>query len=169
MPTCINLQTRCFVSNIMPVKRFKKLLQAFHVNDNMKAAKRGDPNFDKLHKIRPLLTSLNYKFQSHCVSSSSQSIDEVMIIFKGSSTIKQYMPMKPVKRGFKVWVHADSETGYVYQFDLYTGKADCSESSPGTGLGSRVVLSLTHSLQKSGTHVTFDNFFCHLNFWKNFI
>jgi len=41
MSTCINLQTRCFVSNIMPVKRFKKLLQAFHVNDNMKAAKRG--------------------------------------------------------------------------------------------------------------------------------
>jgi len=82
-----------------------------------------------------------------------------MIIFKGRSTIKQYMPMKPVERGFKVWVRTDSETGYVYQFDLYKGKADCSESSPGTGLGSRVVLSLTHSLQKSGTHVTFDNFF----------
>ena len=30
----------------------------------------------------------------------------------GRSTMKQYMPMKPVKRGFKVWVRADAVNGY---------------------------------------------------------
>ena len=30
--------------------------------------------------------------------------------------------MKPVKRGFKVWVRADSHNGYVFEFQCYTGK-----------------------------------------------
>nr|CAI5821849.1 unnamed protein product [Callosobruchus analis] len=36
-----------------------------------------------------------------------------MIAFKGRSAIKQFMPMKPVKRGYKVWCLADSQTGYI--------------------------------------------------------
>lgn len=32
-----------------------------------------------------------------------------MIRFKGRSTLKQYMPNKPIKRGYKVWVRADEE------------------------------------------------------------
>jgi hypothetical protein len=28
------------------------------------------------------------------------------------------MPMKPVKRGYKVWIRAD-QTGYVCQFEVY--------------------------------------------------
>ena len=33
-----------------------------------------------------------------------QLIDEAMITFKGRSSMKQYMPMKPTKHGFSVWV-----------------------------------------------------------------
>ncbi|KAG0438050.1 hypothetical protein HPB47_017166 [Ixodes persulcatus] len=34
--------------------------------------------------------------------------------------MKQYMPMKPkIKRGFKVWSLADSQTGYFLKFQLY--------------------------------------------------
>ena len=36
------------------------------------------------------------------------SIDEAMIPFKGRSSMKQYMPKKPIKRGFKIWVRADA-------------------------------------------------------------
>lgn len=36
--------------------------------------------------------------------------------------MKQYMPMKPTKHGFSVWVRANSENGYVYQLECYTGK-----------------------------------------------
>ena len=50
--------------------------------------------------------------------SQDQSIDEAMIAFKGRSSMKQYMPMKPTKRRFKVWVRADSENGYVCQRSL---------------------------------------------------
>jgi len=37
---------------------------------------------------------------------------------------QRYMPLQPVKRGDKVWARCDSTSGYVYQFDICTGKAD---------------------------------------------
>lgn len=45
-----------------------------------------------------------------------------MVAFTGRSTMKQYMPLKPIKRGFKVWAMTDSATGYLLSFDVYTGK-----------------------------------------------
>ena len=44
------------------------------------------------------------------------SVDEAMVKFKGRSSIKQYMPKKPIKRGFKIWMLADSDSGYVTNF-----------------------------------------------------
>lgn len=58
-----------------------------------------------------------------------KSIDEAMIAFKGRSSMKQYVPKKPVKRGFKVWVKADAVSGYVSEIDVYTGKV------PGESMG----------------------------------
>ena len=63
------------------------------------------------------------------------SIDEAMIRFKGRSTMKQYLPQKPVKRGINVWVRADSVNGYVSEFQVYHGKQGQGETS----LGERVV------------------------------
>lgn len=45
-----------------------------------------------------------------------------MVAFKGRSTMKQYMPKKPIKRGFKIWAFADSASGILLNFDVYTGK-----------------------------------------------
>jgi hypothetical protein len=50
------------------------------------------------------------------------AVDESMEPFKGRSSMKQYMPMKPVRRVYKVWCLADSRTGFVRQFDIYSGK-----------------------------------------------
>lgn len=152
------------LAEIMPVKRYKKLRQAFHLNNNRKAPKRGSPNFDKLFKIRPLVDHLNYKFQHSAVSASSQSIDEAMVKFKGRNTMKQYMPMKPTKRGFKVWARTDSKSGYLYEFSIYTGKSDGTD---GVGLGSKVVEQLTESIRGKQHHVTFDNFFASVNLVEN--
>ena len=114
-------------------------------------------NFDKLFKICPLLDRLNVLFQNECVSSLSQSVDEAMILFKGRNSMKQYMPLKPVKRGYKVWMRCDSKTGYVYQFDAYRGRDNTDETVK--GLGAKVVKKLTATLHNSNSHVAFDNFF----------
>ena len=41
------------------------------------------------------------------------STDEAMIKYQGRSFLKQYIPLKPTKRGIKVWVATDSSNGYL--------------------------------------------------------
>ena len=84
------------IADVMTVKQFKKIRQVLHANDNSKTPKRGQPIYNKLYKLRPLLDIMNSAFMDQAVPSSSQSADEAMIKFKGRSSIKQYMPLKPV-------------------------------------------------------------------------
>ena len=51
--------------------------------------------------------------------SKNISVDEGMIAFKGRLSFRQYMPAKPTKYGIKVWMCADSATGYVLNHDVY--------------------------------------------------
>ena len=72
--------------------------------------------------------------------------------------MKQYMPMKPVKRGFKVWVMADALNGYFYAFDVYVGRRSDGRGAE-VGLGEQVVLQLTERLRGARYQVFFYNFF----------
>ena len=84
------------------------------------------------------------------------AVDEAMIKFQGRSSIKQYMPKKPIKRGIKVWVLADSTNGYFSRLQVYTGKKGNTTEH---NLGSRVVKELTFDFRYKWHHVYFDNFF----------
>ncbi|KAF2883604.1 hypothetical protein ILUMI_22571 [Ignelater luminosus] len=105
-----------YVSSKMSRNRFSWLLGNIHINDNALS-----PNYDKLYKLRPCLNSLLESFQNCYKSGEYQSIDENMIRFKGRSRLKQYMPPKPIKRGYKVWVRADIN-GYVNEFQKYKSR-----------------------------------------------
>lgn len=139
----------------MPRLRFKALMRFLHLNDNSTMKARGEPGYDRLHKLRPLLDALNKQIKAYYNPNREVSVDEAMVAFKGRIGFKQYMPMKPVKRGYKIWSLADSCNGYMYHFEVYTGK---DEQKYGTGLGERVVLKLTESLPR-GHIVFYDNFF----------
>ena len=64
----------------------------------------------------------------------------------------QYLPKKPTKWGVKVWVLADAKSGYVCNFQIYTGR----EESPHTtfGLGYRVIMYLMDKLLDKATLYT---------------
>ena len=81
----------------------------------------------------------------------------------GRSAMKQYMPMKPVKRGFKVWVRADSINGYFCTFEVYVGRPSDGTKTE-VGLGERVVLQLSESLRGGNYQIYLDNYYttCHL-------
>jgi len=87
-----------------------------------------------------------------------QAIDESMIRFKGRSSIKQSMPLKPIKRGYKVWIRANSN-GYISQFKIYTGNVGQTTEKC---LGSRVVKTLTTNLFGKFHEMYFDNYFTSL-------
>lgn len=74
---------------------------------------------------------------------------------KGRSSLKQYMPMKPVKRGYKIWARADALTGYLYEFEVYSGK---TERVVEVSLGPNIVFRLSEAIKHNGCHVTFDIF-----------
>ena len=88
----------------------------------------------------------------------SCAIDEAMIPFKGRLKFKQYMKDKPTKWGIKVFVLADSQTGYVKRLQVYTGKGLDSCVSD-VGLCTRVVLDLLEGFDHTGLQLYTDNFY----------
>jgi hypothetical protein len=146
-----------YICRLMSLKRFSWLLSHIHVNNNAVMPERSSPNYDKLFKLRPMIITLSENFEKCLLPSQQLAVDESMIKFKGRSSLKQYMPKKPIKRGYKVWILAD-KSGYCLKFDLYTGKADTQEKC----LGSRVINHLTCHLRGKDHLLYFDNFFCNV-------
>ena len=120
---------------------------------------RGEEGHDRLGKVRPLIDHLSTKFAEVYQPHRDIAVDEAMIKFQGRSSLKQYMPLKPTKRGIKVWVAADSTNGYFSRFEVYTGKKGNTTEH---GLGARVVKTLTSDFKGKHHHVYFDNFFTSL-------
>ncbi|XP_030751377.1 piggyBac transposable element-derived protein 4-like [Sitophilus oryzae] len=144
-----------YISLIMTLHRFGWLLSHVHLNDNSVIPARDTINFDKLYKVRPFLDSLKANFRNCLQPHENVAVDESMIKFKGRISIKQYMPKKPIKRGYKVWMLADS-SGYFLNFEIYTGKAGNEVEQ---NLGARVVKNMTSEIANKNHKVFFDNFF----------
>ena len=143
------------ISDRTPRWRFREISQYLHFVNNEDLSPRGDPAHDRLGKVRPLLNHLSNKFATLYDPSKHVAVDEAMIKFQGRSSSKQYMPMKPIKRGIKVWVLGDSTNGYFSRFDVYTGRQENRE----VGLGEHVVKKLTDNIKHKNHHVYVDNFF----------
>lgn len=110
-----------FVADCFTLKRFKELLRMLHFNDLALMPKKCDPAFDRYYKIRPMIDKANIAFDAAIATPEKrQSIDEMMIKFKGRAPqgLKQYLPLKPTKRGYKVWTRS-GVSGYVYQIEPY--------------------------------------------------
>lgn len=86
----------------MSVNRCGWLLNHLQLNDNALLPNRGDFDYDKLYKIRPVLNKLCKTFKECYYPSKCVIVDESMIKFKGRSSLKQFMKDKPIKRGYKV-------------------------------------------------------------------
>lgn len=132
------------VAKVMPLNRYKKIIENVHCNDNTNIFEKTHPKYDKLHKLRPLIDMLNANIGKVYKPSSFYTVDESMIAFKGRCVLKQFMPMKPIKRGYKVWCLADSTTGFIIAFIIYTGKEEIILNST---LGERVVLNFAASIR----------------------
>ena len=138
--------------------RFREITRYLHFVDNSQLPKKGEHNYDRLGKVRPIMKFCQEKFLSNFEPHCEQAVDEAMIPFQGRSSIKQYMPLKPTKRGFKVWVRGDSPTGYFCEFDVYEGQADSTSDSSDVQ-GAKVVKKHTRRIVGKFHHVFFDNFF----------
>ena len=101
---------------------------------------------NKIGKIRTLADHLRQEFQKIPML-EFLSVDEQMVPFKGASSIKQYVPKKPHKWGYKTFILADS-AGVVYNFFSYTRKIDPVNNPevPDLGPSSNFVLQLVECI-----------------------
>ena len=75
-----------------------------------------DPQHDNLFTVRPVLDHIIQCFKMELRPQKDLSVDEVLVKFKGQLGMKQYMPMKPIKHGIKVWVCTKASSGFVCDF-----------------------------------------------------
>ncbi|KAG5881322.1 hypothetical protein JTB14_025707 [Gonioctena quinquepunctata] len=75
------------ICDVMNSKRFEKITEALHCNNNESCSARGSPQYDKLHKIRPMNEFTNQKCRSVYECSSVVSVDESLISFKGCCSL----------------------------------------------------------------------------------
>ncbi|KAM7310521.1 piggyBac transposable element-derived protein 3 [Ixodes scapularis] len=146
------------IADAMYVNRFEELRRFLHFNDNNEST----TDDDRILKIRPVIDTLNRTFSLAVDPEEYQSVDEMMIPFKGRSSIKQFLPSKPKRWGFKVWVRAGA-SGYIYKFEVYQGgSGGRSKPSSECGVAGDVVLRLTQGLEGKNHKVYADNLFTSL-------
>ena len=124
--------------------QFCDIQRYLHFVENSLLPPSGSPRYSRLQKVQPIIDLLEDRFKSIYSLHRDVSINEAMIPFKGRSSMKQYMPLKPVKRGFKFWMLADAHTSYFSYFDVYTGnKSDTVQQ----GLGASIVKTLCKPIE----------------------
>ena len=138
---------------IMSRDRFSALMAFLHVVD----PNTEDPG-DRLRKVNAFITY----FKSRCLSlyqpKQNLAIDEHMVKSRHRSGIRQYIRDKPTKWGLKLWVLADSSSGYTIDFNVYIGR-HAAETVSNNGLGYDVVMELIQPFCHQGYHFFFDNFY----------
>ncbi|XP_063968501.1 piggyBac transposable element-derived protein 4-like [Lytechinus pictus] len=158
-----------FFSAIMPRNRYSLLRRFLHLSDNTAP----NPNNNRLHKLESFLSLLIPKFRSLYLPKKMISPDESMIKFKGRLGIVQYMPKKPIKWGIKAWALCESDSGYTWNWKVYTGREEALQAAiagdhdgpnshpPESSIyaSGKVVLSLVEGLEGKGYWLFCDNFY----------
>lgn len=154
------------IKKLMPRNRFFQMLKYFHISDKSEEMNKDSPDFSYLQKLEPLFSTLRDKFQQYFNPYKELSVDEALLKYKGRLGIIQYMPLKPAKRGIKLWMLCTSFLGYVYNFEMYCGRNDKVMRS-NNGLGHDVVMHILKPLKNVFHEVYFDRFFTSAPLMRN--
>ncbi|KAJ8927228.1 hypothetical protein NQ314_020350 [Rhamnusium bicolor] len=84
------------IADTMSRNRFDKLRNFLHLNDNSKMNPHNDPKYNKLFKVRSIIDSVRANFAT-IEAEEHNCVDEIIIPFKGRSSLKQYIKNKPHK------------------------------------------------------------------------
>ena len=146
------------VKSVMTLKSYEKINQYLHVSDRENEPIRGDPNYDKLFKIRPVIDVLSQQCLAVCKPYENQCIDEAMLGTKARCEYQQFMKDKPIRRGVKLYLRCDSISGFMHQFEVYLGKKH-EVASSGLGTYFDVVDRLSKEIRGKNHKLYYDNLY----------
>lgn len=104
------------IAKVFSQDHFLQLMRYLHISDPAATLEKNHSDY-KLYRVKPVIQVVAQTFKK-------------MVKFKGRIGFLQYMPMKPCKRGIKIWCRCDSPNGYLCQSETYIGK----ESEPQVAL-----------------------------------
>jgi Transposase IS4 len=115
-------------------------------------------------KVQNVSEYIQSKCQELFVPHRDIAIDESTIGFKGRVAFKMYNPLKPTKWGLRVFVLADSITGFISVFEPYFGKETTdSLVRPELPFATRIVVHLLDKLLSksngTGYHLFTDRYY----------
>jgi len=152
------LETPIF-RKIMSEYRFSLIMKFLHFtnNDDFDATTHPSP---KLKKIWEVYQALLRNFQRAYLPGCDLSIDESLMAYKGRLGWVQYIATKCARFGINFYTLCESQTGYIWNTIMYTGKGtQFSEKYRDYGLSTSSVLSLVDALLGKGYCITMDNFY----------
>ncbi|KAJ2954115.1 hypothetical protein O0L34_g2337 [Tuta absoluta] len=158
---------------LMSYNRYILLSKFLHFVDNSDVSQSSLQNEEvwlspKLAKLQPVISHLKFKFSSLYNLNRFISIDESLTLFKGRLAWVQTIRTKAARFGIKSYELCESRTGYMYDFEIYTGKDSDRNSTANAavapsvdlaGKTTKIVLHLLKVLKNLGHCVTMDNFY----------
>lgn len=152
-----------FPTSVMPGRRFLAISRTLHMNHPVAEAdnecRKGTAEYDKLCKVRPLYQQILAGCHAFYHPGQHISIDERMVATKARIGLKRYIPNKPTKWGFKLFVLADSACGYTLNFFVDSGR-DQGSATSGKGHSYDVVMRLLRvPFLGQGYKLYVDNFY----------
>ncbi|CAH2019884.1 unnamed protein product [Acanthoscelides obtectus] len=147
-----------FFSKVMTERKFALICKFLHFSNNNEIDENTSQR--KLFKIKPVLDHLQKRFMEVYIPEQNISIDESLLGWKGRLTWKQYIPSKRKRFGIKLFILAESSTGYTYNFLIYTGAdTNYGDSFASEPLSARVVLELSNNILDKGYCLFLDNYY----------
>ncbi|XP_049798265.1 piggyBac transposable element-derived protein 4-like [Schistocerca nitens] len=153
------------IKTTMTVNQYEQIRKFLHFNDNSAMIPRGEKGHDRLFKIRPIIELMRSRFQTIPVE-ECVSVDEQICSTKARSYLKQYMPNKPHKYRYKLFV-ISGISGYAYDFEIFTGDENEPEKrvtgEEDLGASANVVVRLSRILPRNMNHKLYcDNYYTSL-------
>ncbi|XP_055910902.1 piggyBac transposable element-derived protein 3-like [Eupeodes corollae] len=150
------------ITETMTLTDFEKIRSVIHFNDNQNFIPRDQLGHDRLFRIRPILEALKKKCQA-VPKRETLSVDEQMCATKACNFLRQYLPNKPHKWGYKLLVLCDDK-GFAYNFEVYSGTENADQfrlpDEPDLGASSNIVVRLCRCVPRNKNYkVFFDNYY----------
>ena len=119
---------------------------------------------NKLTRVEPIIEHVRNISRELFQPYEKIAVDERIVKSKHKwSGIRQFMKDKPVKFGIKLWVLADTITGYTCDFYVYLGKKRTQITDLSKGLAYSVVMNLMPNYCNQGYRLFIDSFYTTLN------